>query len=105
MEPAKARTAARQHKSGGNLAVKPGALQIVANQRKQFHSPRLDDVRQHVREDGPWRTVAHAGNLDRTVFLHESGGGATVAALDSFGFGDRSPQTDGQIIREVTSAN
>src|SRR6266446_1781220 len=50
--------AACEDKSGGDLAIKPGALQIVANQRKQFHGTRFDDVRQHVREDGPWRTVA-----------------------------------------------
>src|SRR5229473_2975672 len=97
--------AACQDKSCGDLAVKAGALQIVANQGEQFHGTRLDDVRQHVRKDGPWRPVAHAGNLDRTVFLHECGCGAAIAALDSFRFGDRRAQTDGQIIREVIAAN
>src|SRR5258708_6508245 len=97
--------AACEDKSCRDLAVKPGALQIVANQGEQFHCTRLDDVRQHVRKDRARRAVAHAGNLDRTVFLHECGCGAAIAALDSFGFGDRGAQTDGQIIREVIAAN
>src|SRR6202521_6002107 len=105
LQPVEPRAAARQDKSGGDLAVKPGALQIVANQRKQFHGAALDDVRQHVRKDVPRRTVAHAGNLDRTVSFHESGRGAAVAALDSFCFGDLRAQTDGQIIREMITAN
>jgi len=54
----------------------PGALQIVAKQRKQFHGARLDDVREHVRKDRAWRAVADAANFDGTVFLHEGGGGA-----------------------------
>src|SRR4029077_1535146 len=97
--------AAREDKSGRDLAVQPGALQIVANERKQFHGAGLDDVRQHVREDGPRRTVAHAGNFDGAVFLQECGSGATVAALEPFRFGDRRAQTDGEIVREVVATN
>src|SRR5713226_3827185 len=105
IEPAQASPAARQNKSGRDLAVQSGALQIIAEEREQFHGAGLDDVRQHVRENGAWRTVADAGNLDRTIFLHESGGGAAVAALDSFRFGDGRAQTDGEIIREVVAAD
>src|SRR5713101_5378230 len=105
LQPVEPRAATRQNKSSRDLAVKPGALQIVANQRKQFHGARLDDVRQHVRKDGPWRTVAHAGNLNCTVFLHECGRSTAVAALDSLRFGGRRAQTDGQIIRKVIAAN
>src|SRR6202521_5503037 len=105
LQPVEPRAAAPQDKSGGDLAVKPGALKIVANQRKQFHGARLDDVREHVRENGARRAAAHAGDLDAAVFLHESGSGAAVAALDSFRFGDGCAQTHGEIIREVIPAN
>src|SRR5712692_3538926 len=105
LEPVQARAAAGKNEPGGNLAVEAGAVQIVTNQRKQFHGARLDDVREHVREDGPWRTVAHTGNLDRTVSLHECGGGTAVASLDSFRFGNWRAQADGEIVREVIAAN
>src|SRR5216683_7550421 len=87
-QPVEPSAAAGEDKSGRDLAVKPSALQVVANQRKQFHGARLDDVREHVREDGAWRTVADAGNLNGTVSRHEGGRGAAVAALESFGFRD-----------------
>src|ERR1700716_3611530 len=105
IQPMEPSAAARQDKARGDLAVKAGALPVVANERKQFHGARLDDVRQHVREDGSWRTVAYAGNLNRAVSLHESGRGAAVAALDSFRFGGGCAQAVGQIIREVIAAN
>src|SRR5260370_24240213 len=97
--------AAGEEKSSRDLAVKPGGLQIVANQGEQFHGARLDDVREHVREDGAWGTVAYAGNLDRAVSLHECGSSAAVAALESFGFRDRSTQANSEIIRKMIAAN
>src|SRR5258708_14674303 len=96
---------ARQDKSGRDVAVKPGTLQIVANQRKELHGARLDDVRQQVREDGAGRTVADAGNLDGAVSLHEGGSRAAVAALEPFGFRDRCAQADAEILCEVVAAN
>src|SRR5258707_7244955 len=97
--------AARQDKSGRDVAVKPGTLQIVANQRKELHGARLDDVRQQVREDGAGRTVADAGNLDGAVSLHEGGSRAAVAALEPFGFRDGGAQADGEIICKMIAAN
>src|SRR5258708_33104021 len=105
LQAVEARAAPRQDESGGDLAVKPSALQIIANQGEQFHGARLDNVRKHVREDGPRRTVAHAGNLDGTVSDHEGGRGAAVAALDSFRLGDGGAQRDGPIIEESIDAN
>src|SRR5216684_2888455 len=67
LESVEARATARHDKSGGNLAVQPGALQIVAKQRKQFHGARLDDVREHVGKDRARRAVANAANFDGTV--------------------------------------
>src|SRR5690242_380537 len=87
-----ARTATSEDKSGGNLVIQAGALQIVADQRKQFHGARLDDVREHVRENGARRAVADTGNFDGAISFHENRSGATVMPLDAFGFGDGSAQ-------------
>src|SRR5260370_38980955 len=97
--------AAGEDKSSRDLAVKPSALQIVANQGEQFHGTRLDDVCEHVREDGAGWTVADAGNLDRAVSLHECGSSAAVAALEPFGFRHRCAQADGESSLEVGRAN
>src|SRR6266566_3110557 len=105
IKPVQARAATRQDKSSGKLAIKSGALQVIANQRKQFHGARLNDVRQHVRKDGSWRAVTDAGNFDSAISLHEGGSGAAVAALESFRFRDRRAKADGEIVREVIAAN
>src|SRR5690242_8934925 len=99
------RAAARQNKSSGNLAIEAGALQIVADHGEQFHGARLNDVRQHVRENGSRRPVTDAGDFDGTITLHEGRRSATMTPLDSFGFRDRGTQTDGEIVREVITAN
>src|SRR5213593_1525323 len=104
-EPVQARAAARQDKSCGELAVQPGALQVVANQRKQFHGAWLDDVRQHVREDGPRRTITDAGNLDCAISLHIGGSGAAVAALEPFRLRNGRAQANGEIIGEVIASD
>src|SRR4029077_12134368 len=106
IEPVQPCAAARQNKSSGNLAIESGALQIVADERKQFQGARLDDVREHVSKNGARRTVAHAGNFDRAFFfLHESGSGAAVAALDALGFGNWRAKADGEIVCEVIAAD
>src|SRR5260370_17527084 len=97
-QPVEAGAAAGKDKSSRDLAVKPGALQIVANHGEQFHGARLDDVREHVREDGAWGTVADAGNLDRAVSLHECRSSAAVPALQPFGFRHGTTRANGQII-------
>src|SRR4029077_11664429 len=91
-----ARAAAREDKSRWNLAVESGALQIVTDEREQFHGARLDDVCEHVREDVARGSVADTGDLDGTIFFHERGCGVAVAALDSFRFRNRRAQTDSE---------
>src|SRR5215472_10737171 len=97
--------AAGKDKSGGNLAVQAGALQVVADQRKQFHGARLDDVRERVRENGARRAVTDAGNLNGAVFSHERRSGAAVAALDALGLRDGRAQAHGKIICKVVAAD
>ena len=65
------RAAAGENESGGNLRFETGAAQFVADQRQQFLRARLDDVRQHAREDRARRAVAHAGDFDRAVFVQQ----------------------------------
>ena len=105
IQSAQASATAGQNKSGGNLAVEAGALQVVADQREQFHRARLDDVRKHVREDGARRAIADAGNFNRAIFLHECRCSTAVPPLEALCFRDGRAQTNRKIIREVVSAN
>ncbi len=105
IEAAQTRAAAGENESSGNLAVQASALEIVANEREQFHGARLDDVGQHVREDRARRAVANAGDFNRAVIRDERRSGPAVAALDALGLGSGRAQADGKIVGEMVAAD
>src|SRR5947207_8478576 len=105
IEAAQTRAAAGKNKSGGHLAVEADALEVVANQREQFHGARFDDVREHVRENLARRAVADAGDFQRAIVFEECGGRPAVAALDAFGFRNRRTQAHRKIVGEMVAAN
>src|SRR5580692_3415981 len=99
-----ASAASGEDKAGGDLSVKAGALEVVADEREKFHGARLDDVGEHAGENGARRAVADAGDFDRGVFVEKRRGGAAVAALDFFGFGDGRAEANGEIVGEMIAA-
>src|SRR2546430_10682828 len=105
IEAAQARAASGENEPGGNLAVEPGALEVVAHQAKQFHGARFDNVGEHVRKNLARRAVADAGNFNRGVVSNESGGSPAVAALDALGFGNGRAQAHRKIVGEMVTAN
>src|SRR5580658_4641995 len=96
-----ARAATGEDEAGGDLAVEAGALEVVADEREKFHGARLDDVGEHAGEDGARRAVADAGDFDGSVLMEKRRGGAAVAALDFFGFGNGRSQSDGEVVSEM----
>src|ERR1700722_189334 len=66
---------------------------------------RLDDLRQHARENRARRAVAHAGDFDGRVFFQQFTQRAGVQALDFFRFAAGRAQADGEIVREVIAAH
>ena len=94
-----------QNKSRGNLRFEAGAAQVVANQSEKFLARgSMMSVSMRAKIRARW-AVADAGDFDGAVFAQQSGGRATVAALDFFGFGDRSAQADGEIVGEMIAAD
>src|SRR5215472_1281586 len=105
VEAAQARSAAGENKSGGHLAIEALALDVVANEREQFHSARLNNICQHVGKDLARRAVANAGDFERAIILQERRGGPAVVALNALGFGNRRAQAHCKIVGEMIAAN
>src|SRR6266568_2042976 len=105
IEAAQARAASGENKSGGHLAIEACALEVVTNEREQFHGARFDDVREHVRENLARRAVANAGDFERAIVFEECRSRPAMAALDAFGFGNRRAQAHRKIVREMVTAN
>src|SRR5690242_13610104 len=99
------RAASGENKSRGHLAVEADTLEVVANEREQFHGARFDDVREHVRENLARRAVADAGDFQSAIVFEECGGRPAVAALDAFGFRNRRAQAHREIVGEMVAAN
>jgi len=72
---------------------RPARCKSSRMRESNSHGARLDDVRQHVRENRAWRTIADADDLDRAIGLHErerrSRGGVLI--LSASGMGVRNP--------------
>ena len=71
---------------------------------EQLLDARLDDLAEDPARQDARRAPTHAGHLDRLVLVEQRTLGAAVLDLDALGLVHRSPQADGDVVREVISA-
>ena len=104
-QPPEVRTASGEHDARRDLRSQPSAAEFVANQQEQLVRARLDDFKEHARENRSRGPVAHAGDLDSEIFRHQLPENTGVLTLDLFGFGHRSAQTHREVVRKMVAAD
>src|SRR5262249_54466952 len=104
-EAAEARATAGKDKAGWHLPRCAGALQLIANERKQLLRTWLDNIGESLRKNRARRTIADAGDFDGGIFGEVFGRGPAGAHFVFWGSGNGGAQANGKIVGEMTAAN
>ena len=67
--------------------------------------PGLQDLGQNASRHDPWLPSTHAGDLHRVLLVHHGRQGIAATALDFLGGWNRGTEPDGDVVREVVTAN